>query len=164
MSMALVTTKHLQIFGVWSSLWVHVSVRESCCCQGYGELGVLWCHPVPCWHVDPSCCHGLLLSPWPYSSSGSVLMLVAPVIMGSHADAWGLGYNMAPYWCLRAMLLQGHTYQGGLFYQLWPWYRLPCLLLRAMSGSLGHAVDLACVDFNRVLYYGGWERAQESWS
>lgn len=28
----------------------------------------------------------------------------------------------------------------------------------------GHAVDLVCVDFNRVFYYGGWERAQESWS
>lgn len=41
MSMALVTTKHLQIFGVWSSPWVNVGVRESCCCQGYGELGVL---------------------------------------------------------------------------------------------------------------------------
>lgn len=41
MSMALVTTKHLQIFGVWSSPYVHVGVRESCCCQGYGELEVL---------------------------------------------------------------------------------------------------------------------------
>lgn len=28
----------------------------------------------------------------------------------------------------------------------------------------GHAVDLVCVDFNRVFYYGGWQRAQESWS
>lgn len=92
---------------VWATTWGFIGVWESCCHGGHADLRGLHCHLETWWHPGPGCCCRPSLGPWLFHSQDVCWCLVAHIATKACIDARGLGHNLGPCGCLRAVLLPG---------------------------------------------------------